>query len=255
MQQTPALNRGTGPIRRAAYGRRRNPMLTSAFRQGQSPPNKGVKLPPEVYTAAEVERLMRCCGRGPGAYRNRAMIAIQYRSLLRASEVTALLVRDVDFELGAIRVTHGKGDKFRIVHMDSRTAALIELWLRGPRARLNVPRGAPLFCTYERGIAGQPLRYAYYEQALKRAAARAGIEKRMHSHGLRHSGAFELLKEGYDIVTISDALGHNDLGTTQRYVRHHFPLDRIRALGGRHWPVDDHANGDANGSSPAAARR
>lgn len=223
--------------RPTTYGRRQNPMLTPEFHRGRKPANAGHRYPPEVYTHEEMQAVIRACGRGLTAYRNRAMIAVMWRSGLRIAECIALRPVDVDFDLGAIRVMHGKGDKDRLVHLDGQTAALIELWLR-QRARLNPPRNAPLFCTIEKGIVGRPVRPSYFRDSLKRAGRRAGVEKRMHPHGLRHTFAFNLRREGKDIVTISEALGHTDLGTTQRYLKHLAPLDRILELQQRAWPFE-----------------
>lgn len=241
--------------RPATYGRRRNPMLTSAFRKGQRPPNFGLSLPGEYYSPDEIAALLKNCGRGPGAMRNRAMIALQARSALRAGEVLALRVPDVDFTIGAVTVMRGKGRKRRMVHLDEGTAALVRVWLEGPRARLNLPRGAPLFCTYERGNAGRPVRYAYYADALKRAGRKAGLEKRVHTHGLRHSAAFQALLEGADILLIQQLLGHESLATTERYLRHRFPLQMIRALQSRVWPDAMLAavNGHLNGAAPRSS--
>jgi integrase len=234
--------------RPAAYGRRVNPMLHPA--PGQAPPNKGKKYPPEPLNQDEVMRLMAACGRGPGAFRNRAIIAVMWRSGLRVSEALALEVKDVDFEIGTIRVLHGKGDKSRLVHMDAQTAAVIEAWLTR-RNRIVVLRRAPLFCTYERSSRmGQPLRPAYMNQALKRAAKRAGIEKRVHNHGLRHTFAFELRLENRDLAMISEALGHSDYGSTQRYIKHLAPIARVRELRDRAWPATPSASGER---PPAAA--
>jgi integrase len=69
--------------------------------------------------------------------------------------------------------------------MDPQTAEAIRSWL-ARRALLELPPHGALFCTYEHGIAGRPIRPAWICDALKRAAARAGIEKRVHPHGLRH---------------------------------------------------------------------
>lgn len=218
-----------------SYGRRVNPMLTPQFRLGERPPNFGKKYPPEVYTDDEVLRVMAKCGRGPGGYRNRAMIAVMWRSGLRVAEACALEPKDVDFELGAIRVLHGKGDQHRVVHLDPQTAALIVLWMQR-RDKLRLGRGYPLFCTYERGIAGQPLRTAYVRQALKRAGRAAGIEKRVNPHSLRHTCLFNMRRAKVDILYIQETAGHHDLGTTQRYLNHHAPIDRLAALAELPWP-------------------
>lgn len=236
--------------RPATYGRRVNPILSAEYRLGRPPANKGKRYPPEPLNSEEVLSLMACCGRGPGGYRNRALIAVMWRSGLRVAEALALEPKDVDFRLGAITVLHGKGDKRRMVHMDLQTAGLVELWLTRRAKLAGMPRSAPVFCTYERGRMGQPLRPAYVRDALKRGARRAGIEKRVHPHGLRHTFAFDMRQEGFDLPTISEALGHNDYGTTQRYIKHLAPLTRIRLLRDRSWPgaaSSDAANDGSTG--------
>ena len=60
----------------------------------------------------------------------------------------------------------------------------------------------------------------YVRNLLQRLAAKAGVDKRVHPHGLRHTYADELRKAGADVVTISKALGHSDIATTARYLDH-----------------------------------
>jgi site-specific recombinase XerD len=235
----------------ATYGRRVNPILTAEYHRGRKPGNAGKRYPAEPLAEREVLALMAYCGRGPGGYRNRALIAVMWRSGLRVSEALALAPKDVNFELGAITVLHGKGDKRRMVHMDQQTAGLLELWLSRRNQLVGMPRGAPVFCTYETGRLGRPIRDAYVRDALRRAGLKAGIEKRVHPHGLRHTFAFELRSEGVDLPTISEALGHNDFGTTQRYISHLAPLDRVRKLQGRSWPHASGAGGDERPSAPS----
>ena len=70
---------------------------------------------------------------------------------------------------------------------------------------------------------------------LKRLAARAGIDKRVHAHGLRHTHAAQLRAEGIDIAIISRQLGHASISTTARYLDHIAPTAVIDAIRNRTW--------------------
>src|SRR5207245_4729655 len=76
-------------------------------------------------------------------------------------------------------------------------------------------RQSRVCCTLPRG----PLYSSYIRHLLPRLAKRAGIEKRVHAHGLRHAYAVELEREGATISTIRDLLGHSSASVTDRYLR------------------------------------
>jgi len=108
--------------------------------------------------------------------RNRALIAVLWRCGLRISEA----LRDVDLEAGTVRVRHGKGDKSRTVGIDEQTAALLARWI-DRRRKLSPGARAPIFCT----LAGGRIDSSYVRRLLPRLAAKAGINRRVHAHGLR----------------------------------------------------------------------
>lgn len=142
------------------------------------------------------------------------MIASAWRGGLRIGEVLALRPKDVDLASGTLIVQHGKGDKRRVVGLDSGTAALLQRWLEVRRKR-GINGRAPVFCT----LSGDEIDQSYVRHLLPRLAARAGIEKRVHAHGLRHAFAVELEREGATVSTIRDLLGHSSLAVTDRYLR------------------------------------
>ena len=201
--------------------------------KGHVPANKGLKLPPEPLTAEEVGRLIRACSnRAPTGIRNRALIVLLWRGQLRVSEALALRPKDVDAKAGTVRVLHGKGDKSRLVGLDPAAMALIERWLER-RAMLGINGRVPLICS----LAGKPVSAPYVRQLLPRLAIKAKIEKRVHPHGLRHSGAFDLANEGHPLHVIQQQLGHGSLATTDRYVRHLNPAAVVQAMAGRVWKL------------------
>ncbi len=89
----------------------------------------------------------------------------------------------------------------------------------------------PLLCT----LAGGRMGDAYVRVLLPRLGRRAGIEKRVHAHGLRHTHAAQLRVEGVDIGIISKQLGHRSIATTARYLDHIAPQQVIEAMRTRVW--------------------
>lgn len=191
------------------------------------------KYPVELLTADEAVALINACStRSPTGIRNAALFTVLYRSGLRISEALSLHLKDVDQRQHTLTVLHGKGDKRRVVGIDPRAMILLQRWL--DRRRQFAPRGAPVFCT----LAGGPLDTSYVRRALRRTADRAGIEKRVHPHGLRHTHAAELAAEGVPTNEIQDHLGHTSLRTTDIYLRHIAPQQRIDRIHQRDWTLE-----------------
>jgi len=187
----------------------------------------------EILTEREVLALIRVCSAtAPSGVRNQALIAVLWRSGLRVGEALALELRDVDLTAGTLRVRHGKGDRSRTVGLDEQAAALLTRWI-DRRRQLRPGARAPVLCT----LAGGRLDSSYVRRLLPRLAARAGIEgKRVHAHGLRHTHAAELAREGVPVNVIRDALGHSTLAVTDRYLRDVAPQHVIDTQRARSWP-------------------
>jgi integrase/recombinase XerD len=186
----------------------------------------GVKYPAELLTEDEARALIRSCSRrAPTGVRNAALFAVLYRSGLRIGEALALHVKDVDPAAGTVTVLHGKGDRRRVVSIGAGALALLERWI-DRRHALGLNGRQPLFCT----LKGEPLDDSYVRHAMRRAAARAGIEKRVHPHQLRHTHAAELMRKGVPANVIQADLGHSSLATTDVYLRHIAPEERINRL-------------------------
>ena len=167
-------------------------------------PNKGHKYPAEVLTPSEVTSILaQCSRRAPSGIRNRALLTLLYRAGLRISEALALRPADVDLEKRTIRVLHGKGNKATTRGFHPSATDALARWIDTRKAR-GIRRGAPLFCTLQGGA----MDAEYVRQVLHRLGDRAGVEKRVHPHGLRHTFAFELEDAGTPLVTISKLLGH-----------------------------------------------
>jgi site-specific recombinase XerD len=189
------------------------------------------RFPVEVLSGDEVLALLAAI-KGPSltVARNRALVALIYRSGLRVSEALQLQPKDIDLTAGSIRVLFAKGGRARTVGIDPGALAVLSAWMvvrpgMGPGAR------SPVFC----GRGGRRVSSAYVRRLLPRLARRAGVLKRVHAHGLRHTHAAELRSEGVDIGIISKQLGHVSIATTIRYLDHIAPSAVVEAVHGRVW--------------------
>jgi site-specific recombinase XerD len=180
------------------------------------------KRPPEILSETEVRALIGACSnRAPTGVRNRALIAVMWRCGLRISEALDLEPRD------------GKGDRARTVGLDGGTAALLARWLDRRRALGHNGRRR-LFCTLD----GRTVDQSYVRHLLRRLATKAGVERRVHPHALRHTYAAELAREGTPMNVLRDALGHSSLATTDRYLRDVAPVHVIETMKRREWSLD-----------------
>jgi site-specific recombinase XerD len=209
------------------------------------PANKGRRYPAEPLTAEEVRALIAAVpGEGPLGVRNRALIALLWRSGLRITEALKLKPTDVDEREGTVRVRNGKGSKDRVAVIDSEALGYLRAWLE-VRKRAGINGRAPIFCSVADGSKGvgvrqpgRPMHTAYVRALLPKVAQRAGIEKRVHAHGLRHSHATELVQAGVPLHVIAGQLGHASTATTDAYLAKLMPSERIRALRAAGWALD-----------------
>jgi integrase/recombinase XerD len=184
-----------------------------------------MRYPIEILTAEEIDRLIGACSRrAPTGRRNAALIALLHSSAIRISEALSLMPRDIDLDTGTVNVRDGKGSRQRIVGMNSQALALLERWYDS-RRKLGLNGRHPIFSTVD----GRTVDSSYVRHLLPRLARRAGIEKRVHAHGLRHSRAVDLERQGERVSVIQRVLGHSSLQTTAVYLGHVSPSDAIAA--------------------------
>jgi integrase/recombinase XerD len=169
---------------------------------------------PQTLSAGEMERLLAAPSGGDAyALRDRAMLELFYSSGLRISELCGLTLQQADLDHGFVRV-FGKGSKERVVPLGGKAGEALNAYLLAGRTRLVKPRtGSELFLS-ERGKA---ISRKTLWVIVKKYAAKAGLEKAVKPHLLRHSFATHLLGGGADLRAIQEMLGHASIGTTQIY--------------------------------------
>ena len=167
---------------------------------------------PTVLTEDEQARLLAQPNpRYPTGERNGTMLRLMLNTGLRLAEVTALRWRDIDLTTGKLMVRQGKGAKDRTLWVGEGD---IER-LRGWRERQAALCGQ---CEYVfTTLQGKPLGHRYVQRMVKRYAAKAGINKNVSPHTLRHTFATDLYRETGKIRLVQKVLGHADLSTTMIY--------------------------------------
>lgn len=168
---------------------------------------------PRPIPVAEVAAILASPPEDAAGLRDRAVLEVMYGAGLRVSEVAGLDVDDVDVEQGSVRV-FGKGSKERLVPVGRYGVQAVAGYLSRARPTLASARSGPALFLNQRG--GRLTRQGVH-RVLKQAVKRAGIDKRITPHTLRHSFATHLLEGGADIRVVQELLGHASLTTTQIY--------------------------------------
>ena len=176
---------------------------------------KREKKLPAVLTKDEINRLLEAIP----TKKSKLMVYLAYGCGFRVSELTNLKVRDLNFEEMIGHVRQAKGRKDRVFNIPQRLANKLkkqaekqqklnqEYLFSGPKGQLS-----------ERNI----------QKIVQKAVQKAGIEKDVHPHTLRHSFATHLLEAGTDIRMIQELLGHADLSTTQIYT--HISTEELKKI-------------------------
>ena len=196
---------------------------------------KGRKFHIDTLSKDEVMSLAEQCNKGASGLRNKVLIVVLYRCGLRVSEVLSIRSSDYNQNEGTLRVI-GKGNKMRMVGLDSQTRMNLDLWmLKRKELGINGIGNPPIFCGISKQNYGQPIQTVYVRNLLKRLAEKAGIEKRVTPHQLRHTFAHDLLNEGIGLQHIQISLGHSAIATTSKYLQRFNPKETIEAIKERVW--------------------
>ena len=182
---------------------------------------------PKALEPSEVDRLLTSCDQQtPVGRRDRAILTILVRLGLRAGEVAALRLCDIDWRCGEI-VTHGKANRTERLPLPSDVGQALVSWLLEGRPAGNSPHVFTRVHAPHRGLTTNGV-----SDVVRAACVRAGLPP-MHAHRLRHTAATQMLRAGADLAEIGQVLRHRSLLATAIYAK----VDRasLSALA-RPWP-------------------
>lgn len=168
-------------------------------------PKKEKRLP-RYITPQQVNTLLEAVS----CEKHHLMILFYYATGMRLSELRLLLWEDINFEEGLILVKKGKGAKDRIVVLKESLADKV-------KAFRTMQRPTQQF-VFEGKKQGKPIAARTVQWAFIRAREKAGLPKWVTAHVLRHSFATDSLKNGADLLTLKELLGHKKLNTTSLYL-------------------------------------
>ena len=194
-------------------------------------PLKPARLP-KTLSETEVEALLAAPDADtPRGLRDRAMLETLYATGLRVSELVALKLYELSFDMQIVRV-FGKGDKERLVPLGEQAVDWLRRYLDEARPGLLGARRSDAFFVTSRG-AGMT-RQAFWQIVKRHALSARIVPERLSPHVLRHAFATHLLNHGADLRVVQLLLGHSDISTTQIYT--HVARERLKLLHARHHP-------------------
>ena len=168
---------------------------------------------PQILSGKEVEQLLAqpACVDLKG-YRDKAMLEVMYATGIRVSELIDLNIEDVNLDLGIIKCIGTK--KTRAIPLYPAALRALSVYLRDIRTGMvSDPNERALFVN----VSGARMSRQGFWKILKQYQSKAGIEKEITPHTLRHSFAVHLLENGADLGSLQELMGHSDISSTQLY--------------------------------------
>jgi len=185
---------------------------------------------PTVLSRSQVNRLIGAPDPESSFYfRDVAILELLYASGLRATELCELPMKNLNVDVGCVRV-FGKGSKERIVPVGRAALEAITRYLEECRPQLDQRGGETLFLSRT----GKPLERVALWMLVEKYARSCGLLKEVSPHVLRHCFASHLLSGGADLRVVQELLGHSDITTTQVYT--HVDQDRLKSVHRRFHP-------------------
>ena len=178
-------------------------------------PSKIERKLPQILTSKEVDLFLeQPDGSDAKGCRDKAMLELLYATGIRVSELIALDVQDVNLAVGFIRCeSHGKE---RMIPLYKAAIRALAAYINEVRPQLlERPEELALFVN----LSGERMSRQGFWKIVKYYQEKAGIDKDITPHTLRHSFAAHLLENGADLKSIQEMLGHADISSTQIYTQ------------------------------------
>ncbi len=165
---------------------------------------KNPRILPHVLSKEEVKAILQ----SHHNLKHRAMLSLIYACGLRRSELLNIKIGDIDAKRGMLLIRHGKGNKDRMVPISEKILELLREYYRYEKPKVYLFEGEKMGEKYSAGS---------IQKVLKTSLLKAGINRPVTLHWLRHSYATHLLENGTDLRYIQELLGHNSSKTTEIY--------------------------------------
>ncbi len=186
---------------------------------------------PSVLSIAEVDSLLSQPDvKTTRGLRDRAMLELLYATGVRVSELVNLKLTSINLEVGYI-IAFGKGSKERIIPLGDTAKHYLKEYLATARPK-HAKEMVNSFLILN--PSGKKFSREGFWKMLKRYALKAGINKKLSPHTLRHSFATHLLERGADLRSVQIMLGHVDIATTQIYT--HITQERLKKIHKQYHP-------------------
>ena len=186
---------------------------------------------PRSLSEAEVEALLNAPAVADAlGHRDRTMLEVLYATGLRVSELVSLKLGQINMNQGVVRVL-GKGNRERLIPLGEEAVRWMKAFMSGARNDILLDRSTDFLFPTRRG--DRMTRQAFWH-IIKRYARKAGVDRDLSPHTLRHAFATHLLNHGADLRVVQMLLGHSDLSTTQIYT--HVARERLKELHSQHHP-------------------
>ncbi len=171
---------------------------------------------PDILTPEEQKQLLSVPNkRYPSGHRNKVLIEFILDTGLRRSEVSHLQWRHINLNTGKLMVKNGKGGKDRVLWINEDVLDGLREWRERQSTIVESP--VYVFTSISKGTKGNKISERYLHDLIRRLARKAGIDKTISPHTLRHTFATDLYRESKNIRLVQKALGHSSIQTTQIY--------------------------------------